>query len=175
MKHHYSQIMRTLAFVAASAVAGMVTTDSLTAQVTARGTIYNRLTDQCLQPVSGSTALGAAIVLEPCDGSPAQQWYRFIVSSNNDHYVNVLTGMCLDARGGAANNTPVQQWVCDSITNENWQYAQGAGETSLPRVKSRVSGTDDFCLDIPVGQVAPGTAVQIYSCNGALSQNWFTP
>jgi len=175
MKHHYSQIMRTLAFVAASAVAAMVTPNSLAAQATVRGTIYSRLANECLQPLNGSTALGAPIVLATCDGSGAQQWYRSIGSNNNDHYVNVLTGMCLDARGGAANYTPVQQWVCDSITNENWQYAQGTGETSLPRVISRVSGTDNFCLDIPVAQVAPGTAVQIFSCDGNLSQNWFTP
>jgi len=68
--------------------------------------IYNFFSNQCLQPINGSTGQGAAIVQEPCNGGAAQQWTVVSVGSNVFHYVNVLSGLCLDARGGAVNGTP---------------------------------------------------------------------
>jgi hypothetical protein len=61
--------------------------------------------NQCLQPIN-DTGQGAAIVQEPCNGGAAQQWTEVSVGSNVFHYVNVLSGLCLDARGGAVNGTP---------------------------------------------------------------------
>ena len=61
--------------------------------------------NQCLQPIN-DTGQGAAIVQEPCNGGAAQQWTVVSVGSNVFHYVNVLSGLCLDARGGAVNGTP---------------------------------------------------------------------
>lgn len=37
---------------------------------------------------------------------------------------------------------------------------------------SLVSGADSFCLDIPGGQQTPGLGMQIYRCNGTVSQEW---
>jgi hypothetical protein len=177
MKHQYLQTIRTL-FLIAAAVAGMAAIHSLSAQQTSSGRIYNARSQKCLEPLNASKAPGAAIVLADCDSTvAAQQWYRTPATGTNGdvvHYVNAFTGLCLDARGGAANSTPVQQWTCDQITNENWQYEQNSGD-SEPKVVSRVSGTNSFCLDIPGGGTNDGLALQIYTCNGSPAQHFYTP
>jgi hypothetical protein len=134
--------------------------------------LYSFLSNQCLQPIDGSTSQGAAIVQEPCNGSPAQNWTQVSVGNNIFHFVNGLSGLCLDARGSATNRTPVQQWTCNSISNENWQPGDD-GDDDIPPLFSRVSGTNSYCLDIPGGQQTVGLAVQIYRCNGTEAQEWF--
>ncbi len=138
------------------------------------GEIYSFLSNQCLQPINGSTAQGAAIVQEPCNKSAAQQWTKVSVGGNIFHYVNGLSGLCLDARGGAVNGTPVQQWTCNKISNENWEPGEDIDDT-IPPLFSRVSGTKSTCLDIPGGQKTVGLAMQIYRCNGTLAQDWWAP
>jgi hypothetical protein len=136
--------------------------------------IYNFLSNQCLQPINGSAEQGAAIVQEPCNGGLAQNWTRVQVSGNVSHYVNSLTGLCLDARGGAVNHTPVQQWTCNRISNENWEPGDDSDDT-IPPLFSRVSGSHSYCLDIPGGQKTIGLAMQIYRCNGTQAQAWWAP
>jgi hypothetical protein len=134
--------------------------------------IYSFWSDQCLQPVNGSTDRGAAIVQEPCNGGAAQQWTMDPVSGNISHYVNGLSGLCLDARGGAVNGTPVQQWTCSGISNENWEPGEDTGDI-IPPLISRVSGTSSHCLDMPGAQKVVGLSMQIYRCNGTVAQEWF--
>jgi hypothetical protein len=136
--------------------------------------IYNFMTNQCLQPVNASTEQGAAIVQEPCNGSPAQDWARVPANGSVFHYRNALSGLCLDARGGPANHTPVQQWTCNRISNENWEQGDDSDDT-IPPLYSRVSGTRSYCLDIPGGQKTTGLAMQIYRCNGTEAQAWWAP
>jgi Ricin-type beta-trefoil lectin domain-like len=137
--------------------------------------ISNFGSNQCLQPVNGSTEQGAAIVQEPCNGSAAQQWTKVQVSGNIFHFVNGLSGLCLDARGRAVNHTPVQQWTCNNISNENWEPGEYVSD-DVPPLFSRVSGTRSYCLDVPGGQQhIAGLAVQIYRCNGTIAQIWWTP
>jgi Ricin-type beta-trefoil lectin domain len=138
------------------------------------GTIQSLASNLCLQPVNESTAQGAAIVQKPCNKSAAQQWTSVPVSGNVYHYVNSLSGLCLDARGRAANHTPVQQWTCNKISNENWESPEADSDT-IPPLFSRVSGTRSHCLDVPGGQNTAGLAIQIYICNGTLAQIWFVP
>jgi hypothetical protein len=137
--------------------------------------IYNLWTNQCLQPVNGSTSQGVAIVQEPCNNSPAQNWIAVSVGNNIFHYQNVLSGLCLDARGSAENGTPIQQWTCNNISNENWQPGDAPSSDDIPPLISRVSGTSGYCLDIPGGQSTNGLAMQIYQCNGTEAQQWFIP
>ena len=97
--------------------------------------------------------------------------------------MNQLSGMCLDARGGAKNHTPVQQWPCNSISNEYWVYspvnADPAATSSSPVfIYSGVAGSygqsgGNFCLDVPGGHATSGAALQIYKCNFTASQEWF--
>ncbi len=167
-----------LALVVTVLLLSVITAWGLAAQSNT-GQIISILSGWCLQPLNESTAQGAAIVQEPCnnhDNDPAQQWTRVPVSGNIVHFVNGLSGLCLDARGAAANGTPVQQWTCNKISNENWDAGDGAIlDDNLPPLISRVSGTDSHCLDVPGGQKVSGLAMQIYRCNGTLSQIWWTP
>ena len=77
---------------------------------------------KCLQPINASHNQGDAIVQQPCNGSAAQQWTVHLVSGTKVHLINRASGLCLDARGKAANGTPIQQWTCNTITNENWSF-----------------------------------------------------
>lgn len=80
--------------------------------------------------------------------------------------------MCFDARGGAANHTPIQQWTCNGISNEKWKvFAPAKGADGGP-VQSEVAGSSGYCLDIPGGQTTAGLAMQIYKCNQTVSQLW---
>src|SRR6202020_3314651 len=116
---------------------------------------------KCLQQLRGSNAEGAAIVLAACDTTiAAQYWVKVPVSGSVAHYRNQSSQMCLDARVAAANGTPVQQWQCDKITNENWQYTQDSGDTA-PKLISRVSGTNTYCLTIPGEGTDDATTVHI--------------
>ncbi len=129
----------------------------------------------CLQPANGSTSQGAAIVQTPCNNGAAQLWTAVAAGGGVFRYRNSLSGLCLDARGGAANRTPVQQWTCNGISNERWEPGPSSGSDDIPPLFSRVSGTRSYCLDVPGAQPAPGLAMQIYRCNGSIAQIWVTP
>jgi len=161
-------------FVGLRALVAMVAVGASASPATA-STPYEIATfegNQCLQPVNGSTKRGAAIVQETCNGSVAQQWTEVSVGNNSFHYVNGLSGLCLDARGRPVNHTPIQQWTCNKISNENWQPGDDSDDT-IPPLISRVSGTNSFCLDVPGAQFTAGLAVQIYRCNGTVAQDWW--
>ena len=101
----------------------------------------------CLQPINGSTSGGDAIVQEPCNGAVFQQWTVHSVSSTRSHLVNRGSGLCLDARGRAVNGTPIQQWPCNWISNENWSF--GITNNLL---SSAVSNTFSHCVAPPGNQ-----------------------
>jgi Ricin-type beta-trefoil lectin domain-like len=123
---------------------------------------------QCLQPAGGSSALGAAIVQEPCNGSALQQWAVVPPLGTKVHLVNRSNGLCLDARGGAANGTPIEQWVCDWISNENWNTGIGAD-----LLVSRVSNTTGYCVTTP-GPYR-GAPMELQGCDGSSAQQWNFP
>jgi Ricin-type beta-trefoil lectin domain len=127
----------------------------------------------CLQPINKSTERGAAIIQQTCTGLPEQRWVWTPSGASGPaiHLMNGLSGLCLDARGPAADRTPVQQWPCDQISNENWEPVVPVG-IFKGTLKSRVSGTSKYCLDVPGGNHTPGLAVQIYACNNTTSQIW---
>ncbi len=130
------------------------------------------LSGNCLQPINKSMDPGAAIVQEKCAPVAENVWILIAVGNGSFHLMNALSGLCLDARGSAANGTPVQQWTCDQITNENWDLPGIAGAPYKTFLKSRVSGSSNYCLDVPGGNSTPGIAMQIYSCNNTTSQIW---
>ena len=181
MKIRRFQIVYVVFLATTLAVAVMVP-KPVAAQPPLKGVIRTALNpSKCMQPINGSMSPGAAIVLEPCSGhdEPAQVWTIVPCTGSYVHYVNQLSGMCLDARGGAQNNTPIQQWPCNSITNEYWVYKGVKAGSSFVYIYSGVagsyskSGTGNFCLDVPGGQATDGAALQIYKCNSTLSQQWF--
>lgn len=130
--------------------------------------LQSHLSGKCLQPVNGS--LGAAIVQETCNGSVAQQWTQETSSSNSnaDWYVNRSSGLCLDARGGPTDGTPVEQWVCDQISNENWGVSVGNTYSNWNLVSEVSSGPGRDSISTP--GPANGDAMVLYSNDGATSE-----
>jgi hypothetical protein len=122
----------------------------------------------CLQPVNGSLIQGDAVVQEPCIGIPAQQWIVRSVNSTRVHLVSRTSNLCLDARGGATNGTPIQQWTCNSISNENWSF--GITNNLL---SSGVSNTFSHCISTPGNQA--GLPMELRFCDGDSAQLWNRP
>ena len=133
---------------------------------------FNSHTGMCLGPENDSMLQGAAIVQEPCKAGGAEEWLYISLGSEGFQFENALTGMCLDARGGAANQTPIQQWTSNGISNQRWQISVPAKGSAGAPVVSKVARSSGFCLDIPGGQTTVGLAMQIYICNGTVSQLW---
>ncbi len=90
------------------------------------------------------------------------------VSSTTVHLVNRSSHLCLDARGGATNGTPVQQWPCNGISNEKWTF--GITNNLLG---SAVSGTFSHCIATPGAQ--DGLPMELRFCNGDAAQVWNRP
>ena len=155
--------------VAMAATAALMVTPAAGADEVLAHWIQNASRLRCLQPVDGSHEQGAAIVQMPCDESESEIQNRNSVQfwmpervGDFTRYKNVKTGLCLDARGGAANHTPIQQWPCNEISNEKWDRPASDRRT----IRSRVSGSTSHCLDVPGGSLMDiGLAMQLYRCS----------
>jgi hypothetical protein len=123
---------------------------------------------KCLQPINGSHNQGDAIVQETCNGSTAQQWTVHAVSATAIHLINRDSGLCMDARGKAVNGTPIQQWPCNQITNENWSF--GITNNFL---SSGISGTFSHCVATPGSQ--NGLPMELRACSSDPSEQWNRP
>jgi hypothetical protein len=130
--------------------------------------LVNAQNGKCLQPINGSVNQGDAIVQEPCNGSIAQQWTVTTALTTKVHLVNRASHLCLDARGKAVNGTPIQQWTCNKITNENWSF--GITNNLL---SSGISNTFSHCVATPGAQ--DGLAMELRFCDGTPSQQWSRP
>ncbi len=122
----------------------------------------------CLQPSSPQE--GAAVMQVTCDqANPDQRWEALNVNSSTNTFqvLNLNSQLCLDARGGATDGTPVQVWPCNSISNERWDSG-----SDFVHLRSRVSGTSSHCLDAPLDTWASNVALQLYECNNTDAQFW---
>jgi hypothetical protein len=126
----------------------------------------------CLQPVNGS--LGAAIVQEPCTGSVSQYWTQETdnYNTNEDWFVNSSSGLCLDARGGDTNGTPIEQWMCDKISNEFWTTDVGSTSGSMQLVSDVSPYRKDKAITTP--GLAAGDAMVLYNGTPKTSSNSFS-
>ena len=166
------------AVLAAAAAVGLTTAAALPASASA--TNYFELAVQvgtfapvmCLQPINPAGGAGAAIVQQPCSaGNQAQNWAPVNTAGNTYEFVNQVSGMCLDARGGAAVHTPIQQWPCGNISNEHWTWTHSFPDAFWP-LPSQVAGSSGFCLDVPGASTQAGLGIQLYTCNGTPAQAW---
>jgi hypothetical protein len=125
----------------------------------------------CLQPARPDGGAGTAIVQQPCANNLAQDWWPRSIGGTSYQFVNFVNGMCMDARGGAARGTPIEQWPCNTISNERWSWPFSFPDGMLP-IRSEVAGTNGYCLDVPGASTQAGLGVQIYTCNGTTAQAW---
>ena len=73
------------------------------------------------------------------------------------------SGKCIDDTGGVADNgTPIQIWMCNGTSAQNWTWNSDDGTL-------RVLGK---CMDVTNGSTANGTPIQLWDCNGTGAQQW---
>jgi hypothetical protein len=170
----------TLAVVFAVALMAVCRPPSAHAQI--YGPITNVSSGLCLQPLNGATAAGTPVVQAPCGltFTDAERWTVVQANSIFVHYMNKLSGMCMDARGGAQNFTKIELWPCNTITNELWTYVESNPSTgSFATLYSDVANSyssshkTNYCLDVPGSQSTPDLQIQIYECNGTTAQQWY--
>lgn len=125
----------------------------------------------CLQPADPAGGAGTAVVQQPCADVQAQSWAPLSVSGTSYRFLNQASGLCLDVAGGAASGTPVDQWPCNSISNERWSWPHSFPDSFWP-IRSQVAGSSSYCLDVPGASAQAGLGVQIYRCNGTAAQAW---
>jgi hypothetical protein len=162
-KHRLVALLAAAAMATASGLAVASPAHAATADSFEIQSVYSFL---CLQPAGGSSGLGVGIVQGICNGSLDQQW-AVASSSSGFHLFNRFSGLCLDARGGAVNGTPVEQWTCDWISNENWNW--GNGRMGGQVLVSGVSGTYNHYVSSHGEWTWFVQDVYLQSCN---SQSW---
>lgn len=117
---------------------------------------------KCLDVTGGSTALGAAVQIWDCQGTPGQTWAR--TASGELTVFSGGTLRCLDAYGaGTSAGTRVVTWSCNGQANQRWTVnADGT-------IRGVQSG---LCLDVANASTANGAAVHLWTCHGGANQRW---
>lgn len=108
--------------------------------------------NKCLQ-VQGSASNGAAVAINDCNGSQAQQW-----KITSGGAIQTPDGkFCLDAGDAPVENgTKMKIWQCyDTIPAQTWQI-QSSGQIKLK--------SSNECIDLPDGSSANGNVVQVWQC-----------
>lgn len=124
----------------------------------------------CLGPASGQSGNGTAVVIAPCDGTPAQRWTRTTAGE-----FGAADGRCLDVLGGRTDNlTTVWLWDCLGAPNQHWSTGGGPPPPPLTNVEF-VGRAADKCMDVLGGGRSAGTALIIYSCYGNDNQRFNVP
>jgi hypothetical protein len=173
-----------LLFAAAAMIAASLAL-ATPASADTSGPVQNVGNGLCFQPAGNSTASGTDIVQEPCDftigtRNLSQEWDYVCTNSScgTVHVVNRASQLCLRARGpnGPANGLEIMLWACNSITDLNWDFGPNPGSLSPNfELRSRISGSTSFCLDVPGASGAIGVALQLFQCNGTVAQLWRAP
>lgn len=92
------------------------------------GSLFNRLTNQCLDISYGtpSSGNGSQIAPHTCNRSGAQHW----VARSDGSLLNPMTGRCLDVAGGVpstGNGARIQLYECNNSVAQQWAMPVLAG------------------------------------------------
>ena len=122
-----------------------------------------RINSKCL--TVPAAAQGAVAELEPCAGTPTQQWHLVYprgvnpsLGARRTTLINPWSGMCLAAPGSGT----VALAPCNGYANEAWTLPPGPVASQIP----------GLCLDVRGDQVANNTEIDIWTCNGTTAQAW---
>ncbi|MFJ7217666.1 ricin-type beta-trefoil lectin domain protein [Amycolatopsis sp. NPDC098790] len=126
--------------------------------VAADGSVVN--SGRCLDANAHGTTNGTALVLWDCTGGANQKWAR---GDTAGVLKSAESGKCADVPAANQDNGTVPAlWGCNNGGNQAW--------TSTTTNQLKVFDTK--CLETAGGGVADGTAVQIFDCTGAATQQW---
>jgi hypothetical protein len=142
-------------------------------------TLFGSLPFPCMQG-GPDGSLGPTVVQHYCDptfANTAQLWLPVNQGGNVYKFVNIGTGLCLDAyvHGAPSNGAPIILANCNTAnTNLRWarDVSASGGDpfTGTNTIQSRVSNSTGFCLDVPRGQRTLGLQLQLYQCNNTDAQ-----
>jgi len=125
-------------------------------------------TGRTVATLTASVGLLAASVIAAAPATAAIPYgppYEFI--NNGSH-------LCLDvAYGSTAAGARIQQWWCYNGLPERWQmnYVKTIGVTDYFELVNQNQG-GNMCLDVPNGNPAEGTPLQLWPCWGGDMQLW---
>lgn len=119
----------------------------------------------CLGLSSGSTAAGAQIIQETCNGSAAQFWQAKPFGSGFT-VVNLATGQCLDSQISNTAGGAVIQWPCNGSGQQTWSVKARGGGIGL------VSAYSGQCLDVFGGFKDSGTKIIQWGCHSDANQTF---
>ncbi len=122
----------------------------------------------CIQPESSS--VGAGIIIYHCDGSMHQNWWPYLVSSNQYLLVNQQTSLCLTVPGRSTSaETKTIQYPCEPSNDAAlWtlQSTDGSGAWIITNVHSQM------VLDVYGEVYSDGTAIQQFGSHGGPNQRF---
>jgi len=112
---------------------------------------------KCL--TASSNTDGAAVTIQPCINSAAQQWLF------KGGAVQTFGDKCLDVTGGKnVDGTKLQIWTCSpKDSNQQFYYT---------RDNRMIWINTNKCVDLTGGNQGDGTSAQIWDCNGSINQVW---
>jgi endonuclease/exonuclease/phosphatase family metal-dependent hydrolase len=115
---------------------------------------------KCMMVDGGRTTPGTSVVLYDCQALDAQHW-----TIGHDGRVRGRGGNCLTIRGGSAiNRAAMEMRTCDGGDEQRFDF------TAAGTLRSRLDASK--CVEVAGGEIANGTPIQVYSCNGTASQVW---
>ncbi len=150
---------------------------------TGAATLKNVGSGKCLDD-TGSTAAGTSPWIWDCNGVANQKWHvaggywrpgSSPLTHDSDAYVllagNGATNTAIDSNNVYTNGTlPTLSPAMDFDGNHQFHIVPGTAPNTWI-VKFTKGGNK--CLDVPGGQTANGTGVQVWDCNGGSNQNWY--
>lgn len=145
--------------------------DSITPKTFGRGHVIRRAnTNQCLQPLGGSTGVVPTELVTCSFSTPAQNWIQQPVNGGTE-LINAQSHLCLWAFGDVATTgTGIGVVGCDvdgtttPSSNALWNLSTSAGFATLQsKLGHRNTG---FCLDHQSG------GQQLSRCDGRVSELW---
>jgi hypothetical protein len=120
------------------------------------------LAGKCADDSGNSRSKRAKAVIWTCHSTDAAQQWTY---SGGELRHN---GLCLNAKGNAANGSMVILWTCDGSPAEIWAHTKGGSIELKAHAWS-------LCLTDPENATRNGTQLVVSSCRNKPDQNWSMP
>ena len=121
----------------------------------------------CLDIAAGSTANGAKVQQQACNGSASQHFELRADTNGSWRLVDVASGKSLDVTDmSTANGAKLQQWTTAGTDNQRFTITSSGSGVAIKGVGS------GRCLDITDKSTAAGAALQQWDCAGSTNQQF---
>ncbi|MFD7896902.1 RICIN domain-containing protein [Streptomyces sp. NPDC059743] len=83
----------------------------------------NMNSGKCLDVPNGSTTPGVELQQWTCWSGDMQQWALYTAGTNSLTIRNLKSGLCVDVKNWGGAGAALQQWNCNNLTVQTWQYS----------------------------------------------------